>query len=420
LSEAKSPPPVPKKPKITFFGNFGTENFGNEATLQAIHFNLRHLMPEAEFACICTFPANASVTHGIVAFPIGPTAIVAWAPKTRAARLLRKVVIGIPNELYRWCYAFRKLRGTDALIVPGTGLLTDTHDLLNWGPYGLFRWSLLAKMRGCKLFFVSVGAGPLYGRLGRLFAKLALGLADFRSYRDVSSLEYLKSIGFAVANDRVYPDLAFSLPAALAPREGQTRERRPIVGLGLMHHAGMYGDITHDDETYRRYTEALLTLVKWLLDRGYDVRLLVGELRDPVSEFSRLLDEKLPGLEPGRIAHTPVTSVEALLAQFVDTDFVVATRFHNIIFALFNDKPVVSISFHPKCASLMREMGLSEYCLQIDQVEIDELIGKVLYIQDNRRELTSLITNRREDFRLSLEEQYQLIASHWAVQAIPV
>ena len=29
------------------------------------------------------------------------------------------------------------------------------------------------------------GGSPLYGRLGRLFAKLALGLADFRSYRDV-------------------------------------------------------------------------------------------------------------------------------------------------------------------------------------------------------------------------------------------
>ncbi len=297
------------------------------------------------------------------------------------------------------------------LIVPGTGLLTDTHDLLNWGPYGLFKWSVLAKMRGCKLFFVSVGAGPLYGRLGRLFTKLALGLADFRSYRDVSSLEYLKSIGFAVANDRVYPDLVFSLPAALIPHESQTRERQPVVGLGIMHHAGMYGDITHDDETYRRYTETLLTLATWLLDRGYNLRLLIGELRDPVSEFSRLLNEKLPGLDPARIAHTPVTSVESLLAQFADTDFVLATRFHNIIFALLNDKPVLSISFHSKCASLMRDFSLSEYCVQIDQLEINELIGKILYVQDNWRQVTALIANRKEDFRLPLEEQYQRIAS---------
>ena len=150
-------------------------------------------------------------------------------------------------------------------------------------------------------------------------------------------------------------------------------------------------------------------MVKWLLDRGYDVKLLIGELRDPVSEFSRLLHEKLPGHQSTRIMHAPVTSVEALLAEFVATDFVVVTRFHNIIFALLNNKPVVSISFHSKCASLMSDMGLSEYCLQIDQVEIDELIGKVLYLQKNSHELMALIASRKEKFRLSLGEQYQLI-----------
>ena len=81
MSETKSATLVPRKPKITFFGHFGTENFGNEATLQAIHFNLRVLMPEAEFTCICVFPANASATHGIAAFPISPPVVAAWVPK---------------------------------------------------------------------------------------------------------------------------------------------------------------------------------------------------------------------------------------------------------------------------------------------------------------------------------------------------
>jgi polysaccharide pyruvyl transferase WcaK-like protein len=101
-------------------------------------------------------------------------------------------------------------------------------------------------------------------------------------------------------------------------------------------------------KTYQKYTETLLALVKWLLNRGYDVTLLIAELRDPVSEFRRLLDERLPGLEPARIQHSPVTSVEALLTQFVDMDFVIATRFHNIVFSLRNGNPVISISFHPE------------------------------------------------------------------------
>jgi polysaccharide pyruvyl transferase WcaK-like protein len=420
LSEAKTATKNEKRSKIVIFGNFGTDNFGNEATLQAVHFNLRRLMPDAELACICDSPVIASATYNIAAFPISPKVITGWTPKSRAAQLLRRMVFGIPNELYRWVAGFRFLKGADALIIPGTGLLTDVHDLLNWGPYGVFRWSVLAKLRGCKLLFVSVGVGPLYGRLGREFAKLALGLADFRSYRDLSSLEYLKSIGFATANDRVYPDLAFSLPTALIPRESQTSERRPVVGIGLMDHAHMYGDITHDDETYRNYTETFLALAKWLRNCGYDIRLLVGHLRDPVSEFRRLLDEKLPRQESTRVVLAPVTSVEDLLAQFADTDFAVVTRFHNIVFALFNDKPVISISFHSKCASLMYDMGLSEYCLQIDQLEIDKLIEKVGCVQEKLPQLKALIASRKEKFRLSLEEQYQLIVSHCGVQAAPI
>ena len=409
MKETRGPALKRRKTKIYFFGNFGTHNFGNEATLQAIHFHLRRLMPEAEFGCICTFPENASATHGIPALPISAPVITIWAPKTPAARLLRKLIVGIPNEVYRWWDAFRKLKGTDAVIVPGTGLLQDVHDLFQWGPYGLLRWSAVAKLRGCKLLFVSVGAGPLYRSLGRGFAKSALAIADFRSYRDVSSLHYLKSIGFAASNDRVYPDLAFSLPQPVITRELTTR-RRPVVGLGVMHHDGMYGDIRHDDETYQRYREALVVLVKWLLDRGYDVRLLIGELRDPVSEFKHLLVERLPKDDCTRITDgSQVTSANELLSQFADTAFVIATRFHNVLFALLNGKPTVSISFHLKCSSLMSAMGLSEYSIQIDRLNTGHLIERVLEMEKNSDDLKTTIAAKVEEFRGALEEQYKII-----------
>ncbi len=396
-----------RKTKIFLFGHFGVENFGNEATLQAIHSNLRRLMPEAEFACICNFPAIASATHNVAAFPISPQVITAWAPKNRMTRFLRKVLIGIPNELYRWYHAFSLLKDVDALILPGTGLLTDVHDFLSWGPYGVFKWSALAKLRGCKLFFVSVGVGPLYRALGRRFAKSALGLADLRSYRDISSLEYLKSIGFAATNDRVYPDLAFSLPRTVISHKPATKQR-PVVGLGLMHHAGMYGDIRHDDETYRTYMDTLLALVRWLLDRGYDVRLLLGELRDPTSEFRRLLAQRLPKDDYARITDAAqVTSVEELMSQFAGTDFVIATRFHSVVFALLSNKPTISISFHDKCASLMSAMGLSEYCIQIDQLNTNDLTRQLLKMEKDSDKLKAMIAAKAEEFRGALEEQYK-------------
>lgn len=400
-----------KKSKIVFFGHFGSDNFGNEGTLQAALSNLRRLLPEAEFECICTQPASAAAIHGITASSISPRVLGAWIPKNRAARRLRKLALGFPIELYRWYAAFSKLKGTDALIVPGTGLLTDAFGLWSWGPYNLFKWSVLAKLRGSNLLFVSVGAGPIRGPFSRRFVKAALGLADYRSYRDVSSAQYLKAIGFSRGNDRVFPDLAFSLPESVPSRARPMFKRRPVVGLGLMNFSSMYGDNRPGSEIYQSYMKSMVTLADWLLNRGYDIRLLIGELGDPSSEFRSILSERVSADAYSRVIETSVTSVDELLSQVAGTDLVVATRFHNVLFALLNNKPVVSISFHHKCASLMSAMGLSEYCVWIDRLQANDLIGRVLSMEENSGNLKSLIATRNEEFRAALEEQYGIIAT---------
>ncbi len=150
----------------------------------------------------------------------------------------------------------------------------------------------------------------------------------------------------------------------------------------------------------------LVGLVTWLLDREYDVRLLIGELGDPVSEFKRLLAERLPACDLSRIVETQVASVQELLLQFADTDLVVATRFHNVLFALLSKKPTVSIAFHHKCTSLMNAIGLPEYCLPIDRLTTEGLIERVLDMEENSDRLRSLIGKRAERFREILEEQY--------------
>ena len=70
----------------------------------------------------------------------------------------------------------------------------------------------------------------------------------------------------------------------------------------------------------------------------------------------------------------PIGSVHELLSQLSATDLVIATRFHNVLMSLLLGKPVVAISFHHKCSSLMSDMGLSEYCHDINQMNADTLI----------------------------------------------
>ena len=99
--------------------------------------------------------------------------------------------------------------------------------------YDIFRWAVAAKLCRCKLLFVSVGSGASLHPVSRRFIRMGLALADYRSYRDGSSKEYLRAIGVDVKNDAVFPDLAFSLPTAVLPAKHDLRavsERTESVG----------------------------------------------------------------------------------------------------------------------------------------------------------------------------------------------
>ena len=87
-------------------------------------------------------------------------------------------------------------------IVPGTGLLTDADGLFGWGPYSLFKWSLIAKVCRCKLLLVSVGAGPIYGILGR--------------WRDLQPFawQYRRPYRHRPASGRAIPFTRVTLPSA--------------------------------------------------------------------------------------------------------------------------------------------------------------------------------------------------------------
>jgi polysaccharide pyruvyl transferase WcaK-like protein len=402
-----------ERTKIAFFGHFDSTNFGNESTLQAMLYHLRRFLPDAEVTCISTGPEAAVATHHINAIPISEIFVKWWVPRNSLTRALRKICVGLPSEPYRWIRAFASLRRTDMLIIPGTGLLTDAYGLLSWGPYNLLKWSLIAKVCRCKLLFVSIGAGPVYGSLGKYFIKSLLSLADFRSYRDNSSKRYLEDIGFHADSDRVYPDLVFSLPETMIPRQGTKHGRRSVIGLGLMEYAGKYSVSQPSNEIYLAYLENLVKFVGWLLAHEYDVRLLIGDIGDRrvTREFRSLLRERLSGrdCDEGRIIEEPVFSVEQLVSQIAATDIVVATRFHNVLLALLCNKPVIAISFHHKCESLMKAMGLSSYSQDINDLQADRLIESFCDLEKNGDKLKPLIRDKVFEFREALDEQYSLI-----------
>jgi polysaccharide pyruvyl transferase WcaK-like protein len=294
------------------------------------------------------------------------------------------------------------------LIVSGTGLVTDAYGLHGWGPYSVFKWVLMARLRRCRVAFVSVGAGPVYRPVGRLLVKAALSLADYRSYRDQASKDYLRGIGFSAERDRVYPDLVFGLPQALLPAgETAAHGRRRVVGLGLMAYAGRYSAAEPRAETYEAYIGCLADFAAWLLEQDYDIRLLLGDGDTMViDDFRSVLRIRSEDYDEERVIARPIESVPDVLGELAATDVVVATRFHNVLLALLLNKPVIAISFHHKCSSLMRQMRLSEYCHDIEHMDADRLIEQFRSLEQSPEAVKKTIDHGVDKARAAVEEQY--------------
>jgi len=304
------------------------------------------------------------------------------------------------------------LKGTEMLIMPGTGMLTDfgitPFDL----HYEILKWSLAAKLRQCKVVFLSVGGSRLEHPLSRWLVKSALSLADYRSYRDRFSRDCLDSIGANTSADPIYPDLAFSFPRTKLPHSPPRDRTDRVIGVGLMDYYGKESRRETGEHVYRAYLETMAMFTGWLLNQRYTVRLLIGD----VSYDKRAKHDLIEALHRDRVTYDnrqlidePVFSVEQLLAQLAITEMVVATRFHNIVLALLLNKPVVSIAYDPKIDALMAEAGLAAYCQPIDDADLQKLIEKFSRLEANSETVKADLMQQVEQHRRMLDEQYAVV-----------
>jgi polysaccharide pyruvyl transferase WcaK-like protein len=394
--------------RISFYGNFGAGNLGNEATLEAIIERILRRWPDGQLACFCTNPEDVRARHGIAALPAGAInrspgqeakSIARWRGASRFFRIAFK---RIPLEFVHWIKCGRALSRADMLVIAGTGIVCDYTTGPFGYPYDIFKLSTLAAVCRVKLVFLSVGAGPIDHPLSRWLLKTSLAFAEQRSYRDEASKRYLREIGFDTDGDPVYPDVVFGLAKPPPAHEAAETQRR-IIGLGIKDYAS-----TKSDE-FREYLDTMATFVLWLQGKGYSVRLLIGDIQydsSVLEQFISVLKIRNIAADTPLLIAEPALTVEELLRQVGETEAVVSARYHNLVMALIQNKPVIALSDHPKLNSVGRDFGLAEYVLPLGTLSSDVLISKFQQLKDELDELKPQLKLKLAIYRRALDELY--------------
>lgn len=438
--------------KIGLFGPYGFGNMGDASLVESAKSGLQRHIPDAEFVGICQQPQIAANRHNIPTYSIyanyfafnyqgshasagqqtssnsevstsegnfdaKQTALDSVKSYVKSIKFLsfpldklRKVLSVIKKpvtELVFLLNNFRLLRTIDLLVMPGSGQLNE-----EWGgawkyPFALFKWCLLAHLAGCKIAFLSIGSGTVKSSFAKLFCKCALKLSHYISYRDPQTKTLAQSLG--ILSGEVLPDLAFSLrPSSGRPHPSQ---EKVIVGINPIAYCDPRSWYCKDIDKYHNYIDKMVDISIGLYNDGYQLLFIPNEIRMDnwvIDDIVSRVSEK--GVDMTSIDRAEVASYDDILTAIDCCDYVLASRFHGLLFSYLLRKPTIAISFHYKLTLLAHDAGQEKYCLPIDSFSKVDFMKLFHHLVDEREVVERNIDKNISPYPDILELQFAKVA----------
>ena len=387
--------------RVALLGDFGGGNIGNDASLAAALQLVWRLEPDAAaITCFCPRPQEIADRFGIHARPIHaqrPNGGIFASPVGRALRVPYR-----GGDVWR---ALRIMGSFDALVVPGTGILDDYGGAPPSGwPLTLATWLLAARLRGVRTALLDIGVGPLEHPASRQLARVVAHTADYRSYRDAGSRNFLVSLGLDVASDAVVPDIVFSLPA---PPHATVPTPPPLVVVPVMKYSG-WKQTSQSKSIEDRHIDVTSRFCNWLLRTGYAVRLVIADSHDheATARVARSITAADPDNSRSRLTTAVADDFDGYLRLVIDATAVVASRYHAVIGALMCGRPTISLGYAVKNAELMTAAGLGAYCQHLENVDEELLRSQFVGLMAHRDRLSPEVMDHVAQFgnRLAAEE----------------
>ena len=125
----------------------------------------------------------------------------------------------------------------------------------------------------------------------------------------------------------------------------------------------------------------------------------------------RGIRQRRPAVPDECIVMEHASSLHDHMRQMLETQVVVAMRFHNLVCALNVGKPVISIGYSDKNQAIMAEMGLGEFYQPADSLDVRLLISHFEKILLDYDELTRIIAEAAVGYRARVKEQ-EMILNH--------
>lgn len=370
---------------VSCWGLLAAGNIGNDASFEVFAGWLNGKCPGVELRIVSTSPFAAGRRYGLPSRPF----MTSSGPSDGPFRLPRRISARL-SDIVR---AYIVLpRATDALVVPGMGVLEDSMFVSPLGvPLLLALMAAGCRRAGTPFLLVDIGAEFATNRLTRVLFASCVRQASHVSVRDELSGQVVRHADPHRVALRA-PDLVFAHPAEpnCAPIPGR-------VVVGVISAERSLG------ERGRGYTSRMARLVLELTRHNLEVVLVGGDSDDDdtanaISDEAAALDPSLP-----RAQLSLVDNYADLLDVFASAEVAIASRYHNLVAAVRAGRPVLSLGYAEKCTQLLAGVGLDEYCHHIEDFEPDSVSRVLVGMLASSDDLALRVQSRSSAYAAEVE-----------------
>jgi polysaccharide pyruvyl transferase CsaB len=366
--------------KVLIAGYYGFGNAGDEAILESMLADLLMQQENLEFVVVSANPIETMSNYHVKA--------VYW-----------KDIIGLLNAVRESDLVILGGGGLfhDYWGVPGDTLLTQHH----WGIPYYSGFGLLAALYRKPFMIYSVGIGPLLLDEGKRLTRLTFDLADAITVRDLESKEWLVSVGFPENKVLVTADPALNLSSDANQAEEILRSdgiipgEQSIIGICIRNWTA--------GEKDNKWKMELATAIDQFIDI-YDAQVVFipFQVSDRSMENDHIAALGVVGMmrHHDRVHVLPKAYPPDIVSGLISRcHLVIGMRLHSLIFSTSAAIPAVALVYDPKVSSYMGSLGLSEYALDLQTVDADQLFNTIKYAWTQQKQIQKKLTLRKKKLK---------------------
>lgn len=408
-----------KKHVLIIGANFS--NKGAEAMMKTVKQQLERNFGEVSCYMLCRpYEQHLALKDGFIPVFRKPPAPIVSKLQSLEYRAKGKMYKLIHGRNKPWYFPFpfaeiRKIMGRLDAVIDVSGfayadswgkpMIDETTKLVEW-----------CKRAGVMFYFLPQAWGSFDNVAVATAVQRMLAAADGYFARDeVSRSHIAKALGAPASEIPLTPDIAFSFNG-MGPGTSGRKAKYKANGrllIGISPNLRVYEKLPGKGVD-NSYVQLLLEICQYSLNElDADILLIPNEIFPDTTEhiddrfLCTLLDQQLGQPSRCHVVNT-YSSAEEIKAYIGEVDVLVSSRFHALIFALLQHKPVLAISWSHKYRELFGLFGLEEYVNESDAIQDKQPVLKQLAkLVAEREEFESRISAHLPGLRSKIDNLFE-------------